>query len=202
MEEQQRPNEDDEKKTLEYIGSRGNMKQLSGFVYKEHLNFSAMDNAAKTIPGFPVGWNLHNLPGTLTELLIDTLPIYGVSTSNCYAGELGTWSVAHVENGDLLSANLLLEFSAGKAWTGFNPDEEKKINPFLAKGPRKNCISPLLHVDIMFDNEVYHDKSMEWYYCIQRPGDYVITNPMLPILFPMITVKLQEEEKRANALED
>uniref|UniRef100_A0AC35GX04 JmjC domain-containing protein n=1 Tax=Panagrolaimus sp. PS1159 TaxID=55785 RepID=A0AC35GX04_9BILA len=139
---------------------------------------SAMDSAAKSNPDFPVGWNMHNLPGKLTELLQDSLPIYGVSTAMCYAGELATWSMAHVENGDMLSANLLLKFSAGKAWTGYNPSEEKKINPFLATGPRKKCISPLLHVDIMFDNELYDDKEMQWYYCIQRPGDIVITNPM------------------------
>lgn len=32
----------------------------------------------------------------------------------CYAGELATWSMSHVENGDMLSANILLKFSAGK----------------------------------------------------------------------------------------
>lgn len=69
MEKQPLSNEEDEKRTLEYLGSRENMKKLSGFFYKEHLSFSAMDSAAKSNPDFPVGWNMHNLPGKLTELL-------------------------------------------------------------------------------------------------------------------------------------
>uniref|UniRef100_A0A914Q3G9 Uncharacterized protein n=1 Tax=Panagrolaimus davidi TaxID=227884 RepID=A0A914Q3G9_9BILA len=114
MEKQPKLNEEEQKKLLETVGSRESMGKLSGFKYKEHLDFSAMDNAASTLPGFPVGWNLNKLPGRLTELLKDTEPIYGVSTSFCYAGTLATWSMSHVENGDLLSANILLENSAGK----------------------------------------------------------------------------------------
>uniref|UniRef100_A0AC35F1W6 Uncharacterized protein n=1 Tax=Panagrolaimus sp. PS1159 TaxID=55785 RepID=A0AC35F1W6_9BILA len=55
MEKQPLSNEEDEKRTLEYLGSRENMKNLSGFFYKEHLSFSAMDSAAKSNPDFPVG---------------------------------------------------------------------------------------------------------------------------------------------------
>uniref|UniRef100_A0A914Z449 JmjC domain-containing protein n=1 Tax=Panagrolaimus superbus TaxID=310955 RepID=A0A914Z449_9BILA len=54
--------------------------------------------------------------------------ILGVSSAMVYAGKCGTYSMWHVEDADFSSCNLLLPFSAGKAWIGVNPDDQWKLD--------------------------------------------------------------------------
>uniref|UniRef100_A0A914Z887 JmjC domain-containing protein n=1 Tax=Panagrolaimus superbus TaxID=310955 RepID=A0A914Z887_9BILA len=162
------------------VVDRSNAEQVQGFEYKEHLNFSLIHEIAANNEDFPHGWNMNQLPGQLTELLQGDNTIFGVSTSMIYSGELGTGSVIHVENFDLASANIVFPNSAGKAWIGINPGDEKKLTELISKnshGKRRNCCSPLLHVDIMIDPKFLDDNEICWYYVVQNPGDIVITNP-------------------------
>ena len=67
------------------------------------------------------------------------------------------------------------------------PDDERKLNQFVQKRfeKRKDCPSPLLHVDIAMDLELLHELHMQWYFAIQGSGDVVYTNPAVSFAFTL-----------------
>uniref|UniRef100_A0A914YMF3 JmjC domain-containing protein n=1 Tax=Panagrolaimus superbus TaxID=310955 RepID=A0A914YMF3_9BILA len=171
---------DMDEKCFRDLLSREHLENESSFVYNENLAFSVLNKAASSKPDFPQKWNFNNIPGPLKSFCSgnDGLnEIIGVSSSMIFAGKRGTFSSWHVEDADCPSCNLLLPFSAGKAWIGILPDDEWILDEYIRKTYRKNCITPTLHKDLLLDLDLLDELGIPWYYFIQRAGDIIITNP-------------------------
>uniref|UniRef100_A0A914XYA7 JmjC domain-containing protein n=1 Tax=Panagrolaimus superbus TaxID=310955 RepID=A0A914XYA7_9BILA len=177
---QQSINVETDEATFRQLLSRKHLEDQTHFAYNEDLAFSVLNLLASSNSDFPQKWNFDNVPGPLKALCSGDggiNEILGVSTAMVYAGTAGTYSSYHVEDADCPSANILLPGSAGKAWFGIHPDDQWKLNDYVRQQFRKKCPSPFLHKDLMIDLELLDELGIRWYWCIQRPGDIILTNP-------------------------
>uniref|UniRef100_A0A914YSJ6 JmjC domain-containing protein n=1 Tax=Panagrolaimus superbus TaxID=310955 RepID=A0A914YSJ6_9BILA len=173
-------NVENDEATFRRLLSRKYLEAENHFVYNENLSFSILNLIASSNSAFPQKWNFDNVPGPLKSLCSGndgTNEILGVSTAMVYAGAIGTYSSYHVEDADCPSANILLPGSAGKAWFAIQPDDQWKLDDYVRQEFRKKCPSPFLHKDLMLDLDLLDELGIRWYWCIQRPGDIILTNP-------------------------